>query len=59
MAGGKRAAIALAVLETAAADGIDIRAYLHDVLVKLSEGHLAPRLDELLPENWASGPGAR
>lgn len=52
-AGGERAAIILTVLETAERAGLDVRAYLHDLLVKLSAGWLMSRLDQLLPENWA------
>lgn len=52
--GGERAAVILTVLETATRAGLDPRAYLHDILVKLSEGWLMSRLDELLPENWAA-----
>jgi hypothetical protein len=51
-AGGERAAVILSVIETAARAGIDLRAYVHDVLVKLSAGWPKSRLDELLPENW-------
>lgn len=50
--GAKRAATIMTVLETAKRAGIDRRAYLHDLLVKLSGGWLMSRLDELLPENW-------
>jgi len=56
-AGGKRAAIILTVLETAQRAGLDVRAYLHDLLVRLSSGWLRSRLDELLPENWTPGDG--
>lgn len=50
--GAERAAVILTVLETAKRAGLDRRAYLHDLLVKLSGGWLMSRLDELLPENW-------
>lgn len=50
--GAERAAVILTVLETAKRAGIDRRAYLHDLLVKLSGGWKMSRLDELLPENW-------
>ena len=53
--GAERAAIILTVLETAKRAGIDRRAYLHDLLVKLSGGWLMSRLDDLLPENWTPG----
>lgn len=54
-AGGERAAIILSVLETAARAGLDVRAYLHDLLVKLSAGWPMSRLDDLLPEHWVPG----
>lgn len=53
--GAERAAVILTVLETAKRAGVDRRAYLHDLLVKLSDGWLMSRLDELLPENWTPG----
>ena len=53
-AGGERAAVIMTVIETAARAGIDLRAYIHDLLVKLSAGWKNSRLDELLPENWTS-----
>jgi len=53
--GGERAAVILTVLETANRAGLDVRAYLRDVLVRLSAGWPQSRLDELLPENWRPG----
>lgn len=53
-AGGERAAIIMTVLETAARAGVELRAYVHDLLVKLSAGWPVARLDELLPENWVA-----
>ena len=50
--GAERAAIILTVLKTAKRAGVDVRAYLHDVLTKIAGGWLMSRLDELLPENW-------
>lgn len=38
--GAERAAVILTVLETAKRAGLDRRAYLHDLLVKLSSGWL-------------------
>jgi len=52
--GGERTAIILTVLETADRQGLDIRAYLHDVLVQISGGFKLDRLEELLPENWSA-----
>ena len=57
--GGKRAAIILTVLETAARAGVDLRAYVHDVLVKIAGGWKMSRIDELLPKNWAAAPGVQ
>lgn len=53
--GGERAAIILTVLETAKRAGVDLRAYLHDVLVKIAGGWPRAKLDELLPHSWAAG----
>jgi len=51
--GGERTAIIMTVLETAARqEGLDLRAYLHDVLLRISAGISVSRLDDLLPENW-------
>lgn len=52
--GGERAAIILTVLETAKRAGVDLRPYLHDVLVKIAGGWPHARLDELLPREWAA-----
>jgi transposase len=53
-AGGERAAIIMTVLETASRAGVDLREYIHDLLVKISGGWPMARLDELLPDNWAA-----
>ena len=50
--GAERAAIIMTVLETAATHGLNVEAYLYDVLVRLATGHPKSRLEELLPENW-------
>jgi len=52
--GGERAATILTVLETAKRAGVDLREYVHDVLVKIAGGWQRPRLDELLPHAWAA-----
>jgi hypothetical protein len=52
--GGERAATILTVLETAKRAGVDLREYLHDVLVKIASGWQRSRLDELLPHAWAT-----
>ncbi|MCP4445362.1 MAG: hypothetical protein GY811_08465 [Myxococcales bacterium] len=54
--GGERTAIILAVLEAAARQGVDLRAYLHDILVQISGGIKLERLDELLPEELGEEP---
>ena len=51
-AGGERAATIMTILETAARAGVDLRAYLQDILMKIAGGWKMNRLDELLPENW-------
>ena len=51
-AGGERAATILTVLETADRQGVDLRAYVTDVLMKIAGGWKNSRIDELLPENW-------
>lgn len=50
--GGERAAIILTVIESATRHGLDLRQYIHDLLVKLSSGWPNRRLDELLPHRW-------
>jgi hypothetical protein len=50
--GAHRAAIIMTVLETAATHGLNVEAYLYDVLVRLASGHPKSRLEELLPESW-------
>jgi transposase len=50
--GAKRTAIVSTVLESAVRHGLDLRRYIHDVLVKISAGWPNRRLDELLPHRW-------
>ena len=50
--GGKSAAIAYTLIETAKLNGIDPQAWLADVLARIPE-HKITRIDELLPWNWA------
>jgi transposase len=56
--GAERAAVIMTVLETAARAGVDLQDYVRDVLVKISEGWLNSRIDELLPKNWAAARAA-
>ena len=50
-AGGRRAAAIYTLIETAKLNGIDPRAWLADVLARISD-HPASRINELLPWNW-------
>jgi hypothetical protein len=50
--GAERAAIILTAIKTAKRSGIDVSAYLQDILAKVASGWPLRRLDELLPENW-------
>ncbi|KPL51884.1 transposase [Prosthecomicrobium hirschii] len=43
---------AMTIIETAKMNGIDLQAYLADVLDRIHD-HKINRLDELLPWNWA------
>jgi transposase len=52
--GAERAATLYSLLRTCALQGVDTYAYLVDTLKKLAEGWLDKRIDELLPEAWAS-----
>ena len=52
MRGGRAAAIVYTLIECCRQAGVDMVAYLADVLVRVST-HPARRLEELLPENWA------
>lgn len=53
-AGAERAAILYSLLRTCALHGVDCYEYLVDVLEKLAAGWSHHRIDELLPENWAT-----
>ena len=49
--GGKAAAVAFSLIETAKLNGIEPYAYLRDVLQRIN-GHRQDRLEELLPMYW-------
>jgi hypothetical protein len=51
--GGKAAAVAYTLIETAKLNGVDPRAWLTDVLHRIAD-HKINRIDELLPWNWTS-----
>jgi hypothetical protein len=50
--GGKSAAIAYTLIETAKLNGVDPQAWLTDVLGRIAE-HKINRIDELLPWSWS------
>ncbi len=52
--GGKSAAIAYTLIETAKLNGVDPQAWLTDVLARIAD-HKINRIDELLPWNIISG----
>ena len=47
--GGARAAILYTLIETAKLNGLDPDSYLAHAIDRLAKGHLASKLDELLP----------
>ncbi|MCC6471115.1 MAG: IS66 family transposase [Alphaproteobacteria bacterium] len=49
--GGERAAAMYSLIATAKLNGVDLRAWLADVLARIAD-HPASRLQELLPWNW-------
>ena len=51
--GGKAAAIAYTLIETAKLNGIDPQAWLTDILGRIAE-HKINKIDELLPWAWAA-----
>ena len=52
-AGGKAAAIAYTLIETAKLNGVDPQVWLADTLARLPD-HKITRIDELLPWRWAN-----
>ncbi|OAI28442.1 hypothetical protein A1351_11670 [Methylosinus sp. R-45379] len=48
---GENWAIVASLIETCKLNGVDPQAYMPDVLTKIVDGHLASKLDELMP--WA------
>ena len=49
--GGRAAAVAFSLIETARLNGVEPWAYLKDVLERI-DGHRMDRLHELLPMHW-------
>lgn len=54
--GAENWAIVASLIETCKLNGVDPMAYMADVLEKIVDGHLASKLDELMP--WAYAPPA-
>ncbi|GJE00888.1 transposase [Methylobacterium variabile] len=52
--GGARWAVIASLIETAKLNGVELYAYLTDVLTRMSSGHPARDLDVLLPWNWST-----
>ena len=50
--GGKSAAVAYTLIETAKLNGVDLQAWLSDVLGRIAD-HKTPRIDELFPWRYA------
>ena len=50
--GGRSAAIAYTLIESAKLNGVDPQAWLTDVLGRIAD-HKINKIDELLPWNWA------
>ena len=53
--GGKSAAIAYTLIESAKLNGVDPQAWLTDVLSRIAD-HKINRIDELLPWRYAESP---
>jgi transposase len=53
MRGGRAAAVIYTLVESCKLAGVDVLAYLADVLVRVAT-HPASRIDELLPANWVA-----
>ena len=51
--GGKAAAIAYTLIESAKLNNVDPQAWLTDVMDRIAD-HKINRIDELLPWNWAT-----
>lgn len=58
MRGGRAAAVIYTLVESCKLAGVDVLAYLADVLVRVAT-HPASKIDELLPANWAARFGPR
>jgi len=52
VAGGQRAALFYTLIRTATLNGLEPKAWLHDVIARIGS-HPINHLHELLPGNWA------
>jgi transposase len=52
--GGHRWAIICSLIETAKLNKVEPHAYITDVLTRMTNGHPASQIDDLLPWNWTS-----
>jgi transposase len=52
---GQRAAVVMSLVQSAKLNGLDLWAYLRDVLARI-RGHPSSRIDELLPHRWRAEP---
>ncbi len=50
--GGNRWAMVCSLIETAKLNGIEPWAYINDILERMTNGHPASQIDDLLPWNW-------
>ena len=56
--GGEYWAVIATLIETCKLNGVDPQAYMTDVLTKIANGHLASKLDELMPWAYAQSAAA-
>lgn len=52
--GGERAAAIYTVIQTCKANGVDLQAYIADVIARVPDDWPASRWDELMPWHWAA-----
>ena len=52
--GGHRWAVICSLIETAKLNKVEPHAYITDILTRMTNGHPASQIDDLLPWNWTS-----
>lgn len=57
--GGEHWAVIASLIETCKLVGVELQAYLTDVITRIVDGHPQRRLDELLPWAYQSTPTLR